>query len=155
MMVGVLRRVAGYTLIELLAVLALLSLLTALAVPHFADRSQWHLDIASRRMAADLRLLRQTAINSGISCRVDFYIYHNHYTLRLPEGSRSVNFREEVQFDGTTTFDGTPPVLSFNHLGRPHRGGTIILKTSNAYRYIIVTPVTGRVRVSQTPPQHW
>jgi prepilin-type N-terminal cleavage/methylation domain-containing protein len=147
--------VAGYTLIELIAVLALFALLAVLAVPRLTSQHHWHLDAASRRMAADFRLLRHTAIFCGETCRVDFFIHVNRYELRLPDGRQRIDLPREVEFIGNTTFSGTPPALRFNNMGRPSSGGTVILKAGNARRYIIVTPVTGRVRISKNPPQHW
>lgn len=146
---------AGYTLIELLAVLVLIGLLGALAVPRFTAQPHWQLEAASRRMAGDLRLLRQEAVHAGELCRVEFYIYADRYLLTLPDGPQRVDLPAGVSFDGTTTFSGTPPVLQFNHLGRPGSGGTVILKAGEDFRYIIVTPVTGRVRVSRSQPEHW
>lgn len=147
--------VAGYTLIELLAVLAILSLVTTLAMPRFTSQHHWQLDSASRRMAADFRLLRHSAIFYGETCRVDFFIHVNRYEMRLPDERQRVDLPGEVEFLGNTTFSGTPPALRFNNMGRPSSGGTVILKAGNARRYIIVTPVTGRVRISRNPPQHW
>ncbi len=146
---------AGYTMIELLAVLTLLSLITALAVPRFTSKPQWHLEVASRRMAGDLRLLRQAAINTGESCKIDYYIYTNRYELSLPDGKERISLPQGVRFDGTTTFSGVPPSLQFNNMGRPSSGGTVILEAGGFRRYVIVAPVTGRVRVSREPPLHW
>ncbi|MEW5922023.1 MAG: prepilin-type N-terminal cleavage/methylation domain-containing protein [Bacillota bacterium] len=146
---------AGYTLVELIAVLALLGVMTALAVPRFTTLPYWHLEAASRRMAGDLRLLRQEAINSGGQYKAEFYIHLNRYTLTLPQGRRHVYLPDTVQFEGNTTFSGLPPAVHFNYLGRPSSGGTVILKTGDSLRYIIVAPVTGRVRISRTPPQNW
>ncbi len=146
----------GFVLVELIAVLALLSLLAALAVPRLNFlTSSWHLDTASRQLASELRLLRQEAVKSGNQCKAEFYIYLNRYTLTTPQGKRHVYLPDTVTFEGSTTFSGLPPTLTFNSLGRPGSGGTVILKSGNAKRYIIITPVTGRIRVSLEPPQNW
>ena len=130
-------------------------MLSTLVIPRFTVQSNWQLEVITRRMAADLRLLRQSAIFYGEPCRVDFYIHMNRYTLKLHDDIQRVNLPGEVSYDGNTTFPGSPPALQFNSLGRPSSGGTVILKAGNAHRYIIVTPVTGRVRISRIPPQHW
>lgn len=146
----------GYTILELLAVLSLLGLLTALAVPRFSSQQQWQLETASRRLAAEIRLLRQEAINSGETCKMEFYVNINRYTLTLPEGRRHVYLPEGISYVGTTTFSGRPPVLEFTSLGRPGTGGgTVTLDGGGQRRFVIVTPVTGRVRVSRTPPENW
>ena len=150
-----LQNKGGYTLLEMLAVLSLLAILAGLALPRFTSMPYWQLDAASRQMAAELRLLRQAAINCGGKQRAEFYIYLNRYTLDTPGGRRHLYLPKEVQFEGTTTFNGLPPAVQFNCLGRPSSGGTVVLKSGAGRRYIIVTPVTGRVRVSRDPPQNW
>ncbi len=142
-------------MVELLAVLALFSLIAALAVPRFTSQPHWQLETASRQMAADFRLLRQSAINFGEPCRVDFLVYINRYDLRLPDGRQRIYLPQAVEFKGITTFSGNPPRLQFNIMGRPSSGGTVILQAGDDKRYIIVTPVTGRVRISRTAPQQW
>lgn len=145
----------GYTLIELLAVLALLGLVASLSIPRLTALPHWQLETASRRMAGELRLLRQEAISQGRPCRMEFYVHVNRYTLNR-SGSRDwVDLPQEVIFEGNTTFPGLPPSVQFNHLGRPGSGGTIILRSGDYRRYVIVAPVTGRVRISRTPPLHW
>ncbi len=132
-----------------------MGVLSALAIPRITLQANWQLEVISRRMAADLRLVRQSAIFYGEPCRIDFYIHMNRYTLKLPDETQQVDLPEGVSFDGNTTFPGKPPTIQFNSLGRPSSGGTVILKAGKTYRYIIVTPVTGRVRISRIPPQHW
>jgi len=148
-------RPGGYTLIELLAVLALLGLVASMTIPRFTTLSHWQLEAASRRMAGELRLLRQEAIGTGIQYRMEFYVHVNRYTLNRSGRREWVDLPQGVFFEGNTTFSGTPPSVHFNHLGRPGSGGTIILKSGDSRRYVIVAPVNGRVRISRTPPQHW
>ena len=145
----------GYTLIELLTVLALLGLVASLSIPRLTALPHWQLEAVSRRMAGELRLLRQEAIGSGITYRMEFYVHVNRYTLNRSGKREWVDLPQGVIFEGNTTFSGMPPSVSFNHLGRPGSGGTVILRSGDYRRYVIVAPVTGRVRISRTPPQHW
>lgn len=145
----------GYSLIELLAVLVLLGLVASLAMPRLGGLPHWQQEATSRRMAGELRLLRQEAIGSGITYRMEFYVHVNRYTLNRSGKREWVNLPQGVSFEGNTTFSGMPPSVSFNHLGRPASGGTVILRSGDYRRYVIVAPVTGRVRISRSPPQHW
>ncbi len=146
----------GFTLIELLAVMAIAALFAAVLWPRVPVHGRWKLETAARNLAGDLRLIRQAAITSGEFCRIEFYIYAQSYELRLPGNEREVYLPEGVYFEGFPTFQGDPPYVHFNMLGRPSGGGTVILKSREGHKlYIIVTPVIGRVRVSLEPPQHW
>lgn len=148
----------GFTLIELFITVTMLGLLLAVALPRLSALSSWQLESAARKMAVDLRLTRNEAVSSGKVCQVKFFVYGQLYQLHLAGENRMVNLPEGISFQGSTTFDKDPlnPYVLFNALGRPNRGGTVILKSANGdKRYIIVTPVTGRVRVSREPPQNW
>jgi len=144
----------GYTLLELLCVLALMGILSALAVPRLIYIAHWELEGAARAMAADIRLVQQEAIVHGECTEVYFLGSHDSYQLRLPNVNRMVYLPEGVNYEGQTSFP-TDPFLKFNYLGAPGGGGTVTLQTkSGSKRYVIVTPVTGRVRVSKTPPSY-
>jgi prepilin-type N-terminal cleavage/methylation domain-containing protein len=146
----------GFTLIELLAVLAVTALLAAVIWPRVAVFSRWKLETAASSLASDLRLARQEAITTGKVCKTVFFVYTNRYQLRLPGEVRWIALPEGIYFEGSTTFQGSPPYVHFNMLGRPSGGGTVILKSHKGDKlYVIVTPVTGRVRVSRMPPEHW
>lgn len=146
----------GFTLLELLAVLALLSVLAAVTLPAAGTLSRWKLDGAARILAGNLRLARQEAIASGYNSKVVFYIYTNSYELRLSQKKSTVDLPRGVSFKGLTTFPGKPPSVHFNMFGHPSTGGTVVLKSSDGEKiYIIMTPVTGRIRISRDPPEHW
>lgn len=145
----------GFTLLELLAVLALLVVLAAVALPRAGDLSRWRLKGAARILAGNLRLARQEAIAGGYN-KVVFYVYNNSYELCFSQKNSTVELPQGISFEGLTTFPGKPPSLHFNMLGHPSSGGTVILKTLGGEKiYIIMTPVTGRIRISREPPEHW
>jgi prepilin-type N-terminal cleavage/methylation domain-containing protein len=146
----------GFTLLELLAALAIVSLCAAVLWPNIQVHDRLKLETAARGLADDLRLIRQAAITGGEFCRIEFYRYSHYYELRLPGEKRNVYLPEGVDFGSVPSFKGDPPNVHFNTLGHPSGGGTVTLKTKKGDRlYVIVTPVTGRVRISKEPPQHW
>lgn len=137
-----------------------MALLFSLALPAFAGwQRERPLELAARAVALDMRRARQAAITSGFTSEMRFFEFEHRYRLiehasgesrmiRLPEGItiRSVNF----------LFSGGTHNLNFLRTGAPNRGGTLCIQNNYGdRRYIIVTPATGRVRVSKTPPDHW
>lgn len=150
------RQNRGFTVIELLTVLAIMAIMAAVVLPRVTVLSRWKLESAAKGLASDLRLVRQEAITTGQVSRVVFYVFTNRYQVRLPGEDRWVNLPEGVSYEGSTTFLGNPPNVHFNKQGHPSGGGTVIFKSDQGEkRYIIVTPVTGRVRISKVPPEHW
>lgn len=151
-----LRQNKGFTLIETLAVLAIVGIMTAVVWPQAAPLSHWKLETAAWNLAGDLRLIRQEAIATGEVCKIVFFISTNSYQVRLAEKDILVYLPEGVFYEGSTTFKGDPPFVHYNVLGHPSFGGTVILKSHRGEkRYVIVLPVTGRVRVSKIPPANW
>ena len=146
----------GFTLIEIVAVLAVMALLAAVTWPRVAALSGWKLETAAENLAGDLRLIRQEAITSGKACKISFFVENDNYQVKLADRSYLVFLPEGVSFEGTTTFQGNPRFVHYTFLGRPSGGGTAILKSDRGEkRYIIVKPVTGRIRISKIPPAHW
>lgn len=150
------RNQGGYTIIEMLSVLALLALMAAVVFPQVRQLSRCELDSTARLMAADLRMIRQEAITTGRFCSILFLIYEDCYLIRMPGEDRVVDLPGGVRYEGGTTFSGTPPTVRFNRMGRPTGGGTVTLRSSDGEQlYVILAPVTGRVRISSEPPAHW
>ena len=146
----------GYTLIELIIVTALISILTAVAIPRFPLLSGRQLTGAAWKIAGDVRLARSEAVITGQTCRITFYIDGGACLFTSEKETRLSELPEGITFPTSTTFakDASGnPYIQFNPLGRPSGGGTVALQTeSGEKRYVIVTPVTGRVRVSRDPP---
>jgi len=153
------REEHAFTLAELLCTLALIGILAAVAVPAVQGWGQKHnLEIAARTMATEMRKAQQRAITLGCGQIIEFYHTRRYrvtdgkteetYIVELPEGvtRKSVNFpsSDNIRF------------LRFNYNSSPSSGGTVTLGSSSGDTlYVIVTPVTGRVRISESPPEHW
>lgn len=150
---------AGYTLVELLLVIFLLAMFSALAYPLLAEAgSGRQLEVTARALAADMRRSRHRAIALGHTQRLEFRVHNDDYhlrdavegrldTIKLPPGITylAVNFPAS----------GGYRLLSFNRNGAPNRGGTVALADgSGRVLYVIVAPATGRVRVDDEPPDY-
>ncbi len=149
----------GFTLVELVCVIALLSLIVLIATPAVTGMGRGrNLELAARGMAMDMRKAQQKAITVGWTQLIEMRLSVNdyrvtdgktgeRYTVKLPEGVRysSTNFPSGSGY----------PLLSFQRSGAPNQGGTVALIAENDQLiYIIVTPATGRVRISDQPPSN-
>jgi prepilin-type N-terminal cleavage/methylation domain-containing protein len=160
---------AGFTLIELIIVTALLAILMAIAIPRLPMSSHRQLELAAARLAGDLRLLKSEAVASRSTCEAYFNINDNNYKLKLPDGEgydvylpEGITFlliRPDTGDDAETNFICDPEdphnfyvrYIRFNHLGGPYNPGRIVLQAEDGKkRYIFVAPSTGRVRISST-----
>jgi Tfp pilus assembly protein FimT len=109
----------------------------------------------ARQLASLLRLAQQQSITSGQPKTVVFYTENAKYKIN---GQSSHLLNPGVNFMGTTTFTtkvGGLPACSFSPSGAPSSGGTITLSNSDSRIYVIVNPVAGRVRISDSPPDDW
>lgn len=136
--------------------LAILAIMAAIAVPRLGGiNDRWLLEKAAWGLAADMRLARQVAITTGKYTRMEFRWKAREYQMRLPVEKTVVKLPEGIVY-ARNNFPGSEEVrkLSFSSLGAPSQGGTVGFKTgSGLKRYVILTPATGRVRVSPEPPE--
>ncbi|HHX87490.1 MAG TPA: prepilin-type N-terminal cleavage/methylation domain-containing protein [Firmicutes bacterium] len=149
------RSQSGLTLIELICVVAIIGLiLLAGVLPGFHWGDKRKLEMAAWRLASDMRLARQSAISVGVTSYIQFRIFNDDYKISFPDEKDTVKLPEGISY-GYINFpmvDGYY-LLEFKSTGAPNRGGTVGLKCKQGKKlYIIVTPATGRVRVSPEPP---
>lgn len=148
----------GFTLIELLLVMALLGLLSMAVLPRMLPvLDKIRLQSDARDVAQALRLTRQQAISTGKPAAVYIYPYASLY--RIQDG-KNLCFREGVKCVDTTfgsAYPGGPPACTFYPGGAPlpHAGTVVLANKRGEKAYIIVNPVVGRVRVSNSPPSGW
>lgn len=134
--------------------MAIIVLISAIAYPSLArPLDDAKLDTDARQMADVLRMARQQAITTGQTTTVVFYPANAKYKIN---GQSFVNLKAGIRFVGLTSFTtrfNTLPACTFSPTGAPGSGGTVTLTNGSDLIYIIVNPVAGRVRVSDTPPQ--
>ena len=63
----------GFTLIEVMAVVAVSAILLMIIWPRAPLLSRWKLETAAQDLAGDLRLIRQAAITTGKSCEIALF----------------------------------------------------------------------------------
>lgn len=150
----------GFTLIELMVTLGLLSLLLILALPVMDGvADSLRLKAEADRMAAVMRMARQEAIVSG-QVRTVIFFADGRYQVYDHENNKYTDYRLDanVKMAGNSfkTTYADRPACFFKPLGNPILGGTVALQDSSGKPiYVITAPVQGRIRVSYQRPASW
>lgn len=140
---------AGYTLIELTAVLMIVAILTAITLPPLHTIfDRFMLEEAAWRLARDLRQAQQLAVVQEETFHVQFQYSLNRYVIRRSgETWAVVELPPGIKMEATSF---TRNEVFFYPSGAPSMGGTIpLVNKRGKKRYVKVTVATGRVRVTR------
>ena len=124
----------GFTSIELIIVILVLSVLTASIIIRNPFAVQDYSSIAADQLIADIRYLQLSAMGKRDSQSITFFLNSGEYSVAGTQKRLPGNIRVE----SITTANP----LSFNSLGEPTTGGEIRLSGN---REITVYPSTGKV----------
>ena len=148
------NRNSGFTLIELLAVIGIISILVIVSTKGLLIiKENMDLNMVARQLEATLKNSQSLAMYTGSYYKMDFYPSLNRYRVYC-----ETDLVQDIQLENInlhyTNF--TNHKVYFYKTGVPSMGGTVTLKTKNGKTlYVIMTPVTARTRISNTPPANW
>jgi len=144
----------GYTLIELMVVVGIISLLLGLGINGLDYLIQWNkLNTAAALLSSELKNTQSRAFYEGVYYKLQFWLSLDRYRIyKQTELIDDIVLKDIDLFN--TNF--TNNQVFFYPNGVPSMGGTITLKNKiGKVLYVIMTPVTARVRVSSSPPENW
>ena len=149
----------GYTLIELMVVVGIISLLFVFSINGLYNLIQWNkLNTAAALLSSELKNTQSRAFCEGIYYKIEFYATFDCPTLNKYRIFKGNELYKEIQLGSVELFktNFTNNKVFFYPNGVPGQGGTVTLKNKKGkVLYVIMTPVTARIRISPDPPENW
>lgn len=163
------RHVGGFTMIEIIVVVVILSIAAAMAVPMLSSAGTMQIRAAGNMVAADLEYAKSMAISRGQRYSVEFDKTAETYRLVDQSGnviphpvklgfSYVVDFKNDSRLSRVGILDAdfdTTSKVTFNYLGSPYNGsgtdlnsGVVTLQAGGVTKTVRVEPVTGFITVS-------
>jgi len=144
----------GFTLIELIVVVVIISLLLGLGINGLDYLIQWNkLNVTAGLLSSELKNTQSRAFYEGVYYKLQFMPSSDKYRIyKQTELIDDIILKDIDLFNTNFTNNN----LYFYPNGVPSMGGTVTLKNKRGkILYVIMTPVTARVRVSPNPPENW
>ena len=129
----------GFTLIELIMVIVLISIISVSVMPKFLDTSAISLQGGAAMVRADIRYTQELAMSTHAPKTITFTTNDTFYTVV----SQTMNLPSRVSISSGETF-------TFNSLGEPTAGGgsSVEIQAGSSTKTITVESYTGRVSSS-------
>lgn len=140
----------AFSLIELVLVIAIIGVMSALAAPRYAAAvHRYRAEAAARRIAADIGFAQSLARSSGQSRSIAFNVAADQYVLPDERdldraGSYTVDLSAAPYNASIATANfGGAATLTFNGFGMPASAGTVSILSGNTARIVTVNAETG------------
>jgi prepilin-type N-terminal cleavage/methylation domain-containing protein len=145
----------GFTLIELVLVAAIVSILSAVAIPRYASSlANYRADAAARRILADIQLAQARARALSAQQTITFSTTQHSYQIAgyadpdLPSATYTVSLRAAPYSARLTTASfGGSATLTLNGFGLPATSGTLQVQSGAAVRTLTINAQTGTVTI--------
>ncbi len=129
----------GFTLVELIMVIVLISIIAVSVIPKFWDTSAFSLEGGAAMVVADIRYTQELAMSTHAPKTITFTTSDTFYTVN----SQTMKLPSRVSISSGATF-------TFNSLGEPTTGGgsSVEIQAGSSTKTITVESYTGRASSS-------
>ncbi len=142
----------GFTLIEVVIVLTILAIVSAIAVPRFTNaQARYRTDAAAARIMADLAFAQRQARFTSERRRIDFDLTLNKYALVRVNGEESDTILDVVELADepyqATIFSanfGGDSSIEFDGFGTPDSGGSVKVQVGTHQRTVSLAADSGK-----------
>lgn len=153
----------GFTLVELVAIIALLGILAFVAVPRFMNQGAVNVSVMAEQLANDIRYTQSLAMTSGQGNRIN--LTSATYQITTSSGGAVVHpvtgNAAPISLNNVSLSGYNPPLtnnyVAFDGKGIPYTdvatstvlsaNATITLSGGGNTRTVVISPQTGRVIV--------
>lgn len=162
-MAGKTNRWKGFTILELLVTLFVISILAAIAIPAFFRQPEITLENASVLLAHDLRAAQNRSAYMAEPCYFEFTADGQGYRVTDPNGDVILNpatglpfvrqYSEDAVFDGVEVLlveAGGDRVMEYDERGRARESARITLGYEGDSRIVVVEGGKGTVTIVGT-----
>lgn len=136
----------GYTLIELIVVLAILGIMSAVILPKFHLIERYELKSQAQKLAEDIRYTQKLAMSENRNYYFQANKKENSYNVRSgnikDENIKKIYLPKNIKFSKESKIE-----IKYTSKGTPATGGTINLTSNNYKIEITIRPSSGRVTV--------
>ena len=143
---GLTHETSGFSLMEIMMVLAIIMTLAAVAIPRYVDSlARYRLRIATRRIVQDFAMVRSEAQSTSTQRTLRFDVGHDRYQLISfvdlvdSQAPYTVDLSEEpycVRLVSANFADRTS--VSFDGYGLAENGGSVVIQVGSETKTIIL-----------------
>lgn len=151
------RKKSGFTLTELVIVIAVLGILTAVGVPNFLSwLPKYRLKSAARDLYSNMQLAKMAAIKSNQKCRVRYSVNPDQYTVSLLNKTVILkDYGSGVKFDGPNNETFAVATITFNSRGTSNQGYAYLSNSGNTDYYRVGPLTSGVIKLQRWSAGSW
>jgi type IV fimbrial biogenesis protein FimT len=150
------RHHSGFTVVELVTMIAVVAVLTAVAVPNFLQfLPNYRLKSAIRDLYSNLQLIKLEAIKSNGKCSIKYYTNPDRYTVMNKRTVVLEDYGSGINFDGPANQTFAVATITFNSRGTCNSGYAYLSNSERSAFYRVSPLSSGVVKLRKWVEGSW